>query len=228
MICHFGHAGPFNNNGVEGNNGSIETFDLNSSGHKSCQTATGLVASTCAYLSHKCEEGLHALKRSGTSSMFKNLPAFRNADIEKLKKMHPKVAQLIVCVQLPDEWSAEMDQFMTVGADDLSLYERLSEYQRNKRDWKSLATDVFMDLERPMDFYFPSEHFLCEIDRKRELTVPQLRKQVRSHLKRHMLYAEEARWNAHCKRRVERSLQMRLKWPQKRFTIFVWFDFGRE
>ena len=128
--------------------------------------------------------------------MLKNLPSFRNADIEKLKKMHPRAAQLITCVQLPDEWSAEMDQFMTVGADDLSLYERLTEYQRYKRDWKTLATAIFLD--RPVDFYFPSEHFLCEIDRKRELTLLQLQKQVKKHLKRHLLYANEAQWTAHC------------------------------
>ena len=29
MICHFENAGPFNNNGVEGNNSSIKTFVLN-------------------------------------------------------------------------------------------------------------------------------------------------------------------------------------------------------
>ena len=52
MICHFEHGGPFNNNGVEGNNGCIKTFVLNQSGHKMAQTASGLVESTCAYLSH--------------------------------------------------------------------------------------------------------------------------------------------------------------------------------
>ena len=55
---------------------------------------------------------------------------------------------------------------------------------------------VFLD--KPVDFYFPSEHFLCRIDRHRELSLKQLRKQVKDHLKRHLLYANKALWTKHC------------------------------
>ena len=134
MICHFKHGGPFNNNGVEGNNGGIKTFVLNQSSKKTTQTASALVANTCAYLSHMSEEGRHDLLKQGTSVMFKNLPSIRNADIEKLKKMHPRAAQLITCIQLQTEWQQQMDLFMAIGNDDLSLYERLTVYQRNHRE----------------------------------------------------------------------------------------------
>ena len=62
-------------------------------------------------------------------------------------------------------------------------------------------TAIFM--EQPVDFYFPSEHFLCRIDRRRTLTLPQLQQQVEVFLKRHLLYADKAQWNAHCDQEME-------------------------
>ena len=228
IICHFERAGPFNNNGVEGHNGSIKTFVLNQSGQKTTQTAPALVASTCAYLSHKSEEGRHDLVQAGTSSMFKSLPSFRNTDIEKLKKMHPRAAQLITCIQLQQEWQEQMDLFMEIGNDDLSLYERLNLHQRNHRQVPKLSTDVFLDT--PVDFYFPSEHLLCRIDRQRSLTITQLHTQVKKYLKRHLLYADKScgQNTVKRKRRRELLLSMNWKWRYKRFTISGSCDFGRD
>ena len=196
MICHFEHAGPFNNNGVEGNNGGIKTFVLNQSGHKTTQTATALVSNTMAYLQHKSMEGRQDLVKQGQSFMFKNLPSIRNADIEKLKKMHPRAAQLITCIQLETEWQEQMDQFMAIGNDDLSLYERLAVYQRNHREVPRLDTDKF--LKKSVDFYFPSEHFLCRIDKKRTLSLQALRSTVKTHLKRHLTFADAKLWDREC------------------------------
>ena len=96
--------------------------------------------------------------------------------------MHPRAAQLITCIQLETEWQEQMDQFMVIGNDDLSLYERLAVYQRNHREVPRLDTDKF--LEKQVDFYFPSEHFLCRINKKRTLSLSALRSTVKKHLRR--------------------------------------------
>ena len=59
--------------------------------------------------------------------------------------MHLLAAQLVMCIQLETEWQEQMDQFMAICNDDLSLYERLAVYQHNHRVVLRLETAKFLE-----------------------------------------------------------------------------------
>ena len=115
----------------KGNNGSIKTFVLGQAGQKTTLTPTALVANTCGYLSHKSEEDRSDLAKNGTSVMFRNVPSIREVDIVKLKRIHPRAEELVTCVQFPKKRTDEMDKFMSMGSEDLSLHDRLYQYYNN-------------------------------------------------------------------------------------------------
>ena len=94
--------------------------------------------------------------------VFRNVPSVRNGDIDKLKKMHPQAAQLVTCIQFPDEWTKAIDKFMAMGREDLSLHERLYQYYTNRRNIETL--EIQMLIKESVDFYFPSEHLLGRVD----------------------------------------------------------------
>ena len=57
MICHFGHGGPFNNNGTESINAGIrkDLLEISAAGQKSPVHSRELLARACGYIRSKSE-----------------------------------------------------------------------------------------------------------------------------------------------------------------------------
>ena len=207
MICHFGHCGPLNNNGTEGNNGGMKLEVLGASGAKSTIDSRELLANTCTYIVNKSEEQRHELKRTlGISSSLRKMPAIEPFQVEKLKKLHPFVLFLITPVGFEQVWEQEIARFMDFGSTDMSVYDRLCRYQRERDSiaecnmeelWKRITDES----AEALDFYFPSDNYMRQLDKKRDMTIRTLRTNIQKDLTHHRLLAEEKLWIEHLDKR---------------------------
>ena len=133
MICHFGHGGPLNNNGIEGNNGGMELDVLGAAGAKSTINSWELLANTCVYMVGKSEEQRHHLEiLLGSSSSFCKMPAIEPFQVKKTKKFHPFVLFLITPVGFERVWEAQIAKLMDYGQTEISVYDLLCWYQRER------------------------------------------------------------------------------------------------
>ena len=206
MICFFEHGGPLNNNGTEGNNGGYKTSTLGASGAKTALKPRELVANTCTFLARKSEEQRVQLQKSlGATASFRSLPSPLRMDVLKLKKMHPRVAQLIVPMKHQEQWQAQMAKFMGYGSSDLSLFERLNAYQKQRETYEELDVAAFLNPDDPIDFYIPSDGFMLRIDPHRARLLEPMMTQITEELKHHLLMADEKQWGDYIDARLEGS-----------------------
>ena len=122
MICHFGHGGPLNNNGTEGNNGGFKLAVLGAAGAKNTVNSRELLANTCTYIVSKSKEQRHLLKQSlGSSASLQKMPAIEPFQVKKMKKLHPFVLFLITPVGHQEVWEAQIAKLMEYDKTEMSV-----------------------------------------------------------------------------------------------------------
>ena len=126
---------------------------------------------------------------------FGKMPAVQAKDVVKLKKLHPLALVLATPVGYSEKWEAAMDDFLKIGETALPVYDRLSQYQREVDTFATLELeDVWECLDGEddpcVDFYFPSDKFMIEMDKSRDKTLRTLRTIVARELEHHLLIAE--------------------------------------
>ena len=115
MICHFGHGGPFNNNGTESINAGIrlDVVEISAADQKSPMHSRDLLARTSGNIRRKSEEQRLCLQKShGCSSSLQNIPGIELLQAKKLQKLHPLVLSLITPVGYEEHWRTQIAKLM--------------------------------------------------------------------------------------------------------------------
>ena len=104
MLCHFGHSGPLNNKGAEGNNGGYKSFVLGTAGAKNAVDSRFEQRRRTATPTAK--NARH--QRLGTSVYLLRMPSIQPFGVKKMEKLHPFVlANLSPDVNTDCSWLAE-------------------------------------------------------------------------------------------------------------------------